>query len=64
MKYASRVWKDPLQKNSLTCTVSIDESFKDGIDTERPAKSALCLQGFGSGVSICRSTTRGEEDFP
>jgi hypothetical protein len=47
-----------------TCTVSTNESFKDGLETERPAKSASHLRGFGSGVSVTRSTTGGEEDSP
>ena len=64
LKYASRVWRDPLQKNSSTPTVSINESFKDGLDTERPAKSVLYLQGFGGGASICRTIRGGEEHLP
>jgi hypothetical protein len=64
VKFASRVWRDPLQKNSSTRMVSIDGFFKDGLDTERPAKSALSLQGFGGRVSISRFTTGGEEDSP
>jgi hypothetical protein len=64
VKYASRVWRDPLQKNSSICRVSTDESFKDGLDTERPAKSASCLRGFGGGVFVFKTTTGGEEDSP
>jgi hypothetical protein len=64
VKYALRIWRDPLQKNSSIYTVSTDESFKDGQDTERPAKSASHLQGFGGGVLVCRSTTGGEEGSP
>jgi hypothetical protein len=50
-----------LQKNSSICTVPTDESFKDGLDTEGPAKSASRFRGFGGRVSVCRSTTVGEE---
>ena len=61
MKYASSIWRDPLQKNSSIFTVSTNKSFKDGLDTKKPGKSTSHVQGFGGGVSVCRSTTGGEE---